>query len=247
MLAINTFDTVSAGDCPLSPRAFSFDPSSPIMLSSAGDLQQPGHVRHDKRYRRSRILAAIRTLLMQRGAQGVTIREIALHSGYSVQTLYNLVGRQNEAIEDAVAEYARFVMQEAVITPHDPCALFDILDNWIETIAATPDYCIQSTQAYFSEATRGLYYKNRQSHASIMMTLLQKQERCGVIQKGVNVEELAAQLILFSSASCLEWSDEVLSFERLKSRLYSGFVSLISDKVESDHRGAIDKRVREFA
>jgi AcrR family transcriptional regulator len=220
----------------------SFDPSSPIFMVASG-AHRNDQVRPDKRYRRSCILAAIRKLLMQRGAQGITIREIAKHSGYSVQTIYNLAGRQNEAIEDALAEYSHYVMQESVPNPSDPHALFAILNSWLETIKLVPQYCIESSQVFFSEATRGLYYKNRQCHARGMTTLLREQMRCGIIRRDVNVEELAEQLILFSSASCLEWSADTISLDRLRVRLYSGFASLISDKVEVEYRGTIEKRL----
>lgn len=200
-------------------------------------------IREDKRYRRSCILAAIRRLLMQRGAKGVTIREIATHSGYSVQTLYNLVGSQKVAIQDALAEYSQHVMQESVANLDDPCALFAILDTWLETIEHLPQYCVQSTQVYYSKATRELYYKNRQCHSQVMTKLLQQQVRYGIIRADVNIEELAEQLILFSSASCLEWADGTISFDRLRIRLHSVFASLIANKVAPQYREVIEKRL----
>src|ERR1700720_1138765 len=103
--------------------------------------------RTNQRARRARILASIRRLIAERGCTHVTIREIALHSDLSHQTVYNLVGSHDEAIVEALNEYSAFIGRSAIQNGPTLSANIDML---ISLAATSPDYVRQSTLMFMT-------------------------------------------------------------------------------------------------
>jgi AcrR family transcriptional regulator len=63
--------------------------------------------------RRDRILSIARDLLTDRGAAGVTMREIAHRSGVTLKTLYDIYGSKDELLVAAVRERVNAVFTKA--------------------------------------------------------------------------------------------------------------------------------------
>jgi AcrR family transcriptional regulator len=202
-----------------------YNPSSPIMLTRRGVGS-----RHNQRLRRAHILATIRQLLTEGGYENVTMRKIADVSGHAVQTIYNLVGPRDHAIVEAIGEYTRFVGRTAKPNPEDPNALVEIIDRWLQSIAANPEFCRQVSLISLTES-RGIFYAFRDRQLTGMHNLLLHQQRCGVLRPEVNTRDLAELLVLLSSALCIEWSDRACSLEKLHRRLYSGFADLLAGAI----------------
>jgi hypothetical protein len=57
-----------------------------------------------------------------------------------------------------------------------------------------------------------------------------------VVKPGVDVRQLAQQLVLLSSALCLEWSDRPFPPEELQHLLESGFRNLLVDNIAAPYR-----------
>lgn len=203
-----------------------YDPSSPIMLTRRGAV----HSRRNQRLRRAHILATIRQLLTDGGYENVTMRRIADVSGHAVQTIYNLVGPRDHAIVEAIAEYTRFVGRTAKANPEDPNAIVEIIDCWLQSIAANPEFCRQVSLISLTESRR-IFYAFRDRQLNGMHNLLLDQQRCGVLRPEVNTRDLAELLVLLSSALCIEWSDRPCSLEKLRRRLYSGFADLLAGAI----------------
>jgi AcrR family transcriptional regulator len=218
-----------------------YDPILPIPHDAGRRLQLSFDITPDKRGRRSQILAAIRRLLVERGCAAISVRRIAETSGYSVQTIYNLVGSRNQAIVEAISEYARLVVKMATPRPDDPHAVIGVIDGWLQTIKTMPDFCRTTSMMLLTDSD--IWYTFRDLEVECMCDLLAKQQKCGIMKGDVDVKELAEQLITFSSFSCLEWSNRSLPFERLQTRLSSGYASLIADKIEPAYRSAISRHI----
>jgi AcrR family transcriptional regulator len=215
--------------------AILFDPFAPILIQSRRAPPQTYDIRRNQRIRRSQILAMIRRHLTERGFDGVTVRGVAEASGHAVQTFYNLVGSRNEAIIDAISEYTRFVGRAAAPKPDDPNAIIKIIRRWLQSISAQPDFCRQVSLIFFTDS-RAIYYDFRDNQLKGMLNLLIQQQKFGVVKPEVNVRELSEQLVLLSSALCLEWSDRPFPLELLQHKLQSGFYNLLSDKLVAPHR-----------
>jgi AcrR family transcriptional regulator len=78
------------------------------LLKDFNDVQDEspapdGLVAEQKAARRSHILAVARQLIVERGYDGVTMRDLAAVAGVSVPTLYNLCGGKDDLLRQAVA------------------------------------------------------------------------------------------------------------------------------------------------
>lgn len=207
-----------------------YDPSSPIMFSRKGVPAAAFVPRRNQRLRRAQILASIRQLLTEGGFENVTMRKIADVSGHAVQTIYNLVGPRDHAMVEAIGEYTRFVGRTAEPNPEDPNAVAGIIDRWLQSISANPEFCRQVSLISFTES-RSVFYAFRDRQLKGMHNLLLHQQKCGVVRPDTNVRDLAELLVFLSSALCIEWSDKRCSLETLRYRLYSGFTELLANAI----------------
>lgn len=200
------------------------------MFSRKGAVAAAAVSRRNQRLRRAHILATIRQLLTEGGFENVTMRKIADVSGHAVQTIYNLVGPRDHAIVEAIGEYTRFVGRTAEPNPEDPNAVVELIDRWLQSIAANPEFCRQVSLISFTES-RHIFYTFRDRQQKGMYNLLLRQQQCGVLRPEVNIRDLAELLVLLASALCIEWSDRRCSLELLHRRLYSGFADLLAGAI----------------
>jgi AcrR family transcriptional regulator len=207
-----------------------FDPFVPITTRAGGAELAALDSGFAQRMRRSQILAMIRRHITEYGFKGVTIRGVSEACGHAVQTFYNLVGPRDQAIIDAISEYTRFVGRAAEVTAEDPYAMTKILNCWLESIDAQPEFCRQVSLVFFT-GSRNIYYRYRDGQLQCMARLLSHQQKAGVVRPDVNVRDLAEQLVLLSSALCLEWSDRPFPIEQLHCRLRAGFACVLADKL----------------
>lgn len=177
-------------------------------------------------------MSAIRRLLIDRGLDGVTMRRIAEMSGHAVQTIYNLVGPHDQAVISSLSEYTRFVGRSADHDPRDPMALLTISDGWLRSIAAAPEFSRRISLILFTDS-RDIYFQFRDRETRAMRAMLARQQKMGLVRPDVDVGDMADQVVLHSSALCLEWADGHLPFETLRHRMANAISSLISDKLSA--------------
>jgi AcrR family transcriptional regulator len=209
-----------------------YDPTMPIMFSRRGPVASTMISRPNQRLRRAHILATIRQLLSEGGAENVTMRKIADISGHAVQTIYNLVGPRDHAIVEAIGEYTRFVGRTAKPDPEDPNAVAEIIERWYQSIVANPEFCRQVSLLALTDA-RAIFYAFRDRQLKGMHNLLSHQQKLGVIRSEIDTRELAEMLVLLASAFCVEWADRPCPLEKLQRRLYSGSCDLLAGALVS--------------
>ncbi len=212
------------------PQPALFDPCRPILGLPGKPSKVAATCRQNQRIRRSQILATIRSLLTEHGFQGVTVRRIAESSGHAVQTIYNLVGPRDEAIVEAISEYTRYVGRTATPQPEDPYAVVEVIERWLQSIAAAPEFCRQVSLIFFTEQ-RSIFYRFRDRELKSMHSLLSRQQKCGVVKADANIQDLAEQLVLLASGLCLEWSDRPFPLEQMRRRLCSGYANLLAGAI----------------
>lgn len=223
--------------------ARAFDPFAPITTGSRGVELASLDTRLAQRMRRSQLLATIRRHLTERGFDGVTVRGVAEACGFAVQTFYNLVGPRDQAIIEAISEYTRFVGRTARIEPDDPAAIPMIIDSWLRSIDDQPEFCRQVSLIFFT-GSRDIYYGFRDGQQQCLTRLLARQQGCGVVRREVDVDDLARQLVLLSSALCLEWSDRPFPLDQLHRRLRSGFDCLLAGQLTEGARLRLEGGVK---
>ncbi|MCB2060367.1 MAG: TetR/AcrR family transcriptional regulator [Novosphingobium sp.] len=203
-----------------------YDPGRPITPAPSRAPATASVFRQNQRQRRAKILAATRSLLTERGLEGVTMRGIAENSGLAVQTIYNLVGPRDEAIVEAICEFWRDLGDSEVPDPDDPKAVIDVIDRWVESMAAAPDFCRQVCMIALSPS-RGIFHKFRDRQSKAMRGFLASQQRRGIIRANVSTSDLAEQMVLLASALCLEWTDRRCSLDQVHRRLTTGFAYML--------------------
>lgn len=218
-----------------------YNPFTPIPTAMKRDRQVSG-ARYNQRLRRSEILATIRKIVTQEGCENVTVRHVAELSGYAVQTVYNLVGRRNEAISDALSEYSIFVARTANPGIHDPTALPCIVNSWVDATRLTAAAALtrQFSLTYFSQ-NREIYYRFRDRQHVGMRNFLKRQKAAGVLRANVEVNALAEHLVIYSSGVWLEWADRQFSMNQLSHKLTSGFANLLASNLEAQHAHVIEE------
>ena len=217
---------LAAGSSAASSALELYDPALPIQYWR-GVGTRASASRRNQRLRRAHILATIRRILTRQGFAGVTMRGIAEDSGHAVQTIYNLVGPREHAIVEAIGEYTRYVGRTAAPDAGDPNAVIEIIDRWLQSIEAEPEFCRQVSLIFFTDA-RHIFYSFRDRQLKGMHGLLLRQQHAGVLRPDVNMRDLAEQLVLLASALCVEWADRPFPLPQLQRRLYSGYANLLS-------------------
>lgn len=207
-------------------RSVLYDPSLPILHFAAGTAAS----RRNQRLRRAKILATIRRLLTEQGFEGVTVRRIAEASGHAVQTVYNLVGPRDQAIVEAISEYTRYVGRTASVREDDPHAVIEIIDRWLQSVEAAPEFCRQVSLIFFGRS-RAIFYDFRDRELQGMWRLLRRLQKSGALRQDINVRDLSEQLVLLASGLCVEWSDRPFPVGQLRRRLYSGYANLLAAAV----------------
>jgi len=189
----------------------------------------------NQRLRRTRILATIRTLLIAGGVEAVTMREIARQSGHAVQTIYNLVGPREHAIIEAISEYTRYVGRTSPHDPADPNSVVALIDQWVESIAACPEFCKQVSLIALTPS-RAIFYAIRERQLKGLFGLLLRQQRSGVLRRDANVRDLAEQMAFGASALCVEWADRPFPVPDLQRRLTATFSNLMASALATGAR-----------
>jgi len=198
------------------------DPYEPLAVN-AGKIQA-GVNRLNQRERRARILASTRKLIGERGSGDITVREIALISDVSPQTLYNLVGPRDQAIVDALNEYSVAIGRIAAHTS----SLSEHTDVWISVAECYPDYARQST-LMFMTPMRNVYLSYRDKQVKSLTKLLKAYKKAGHMHFTTPAHDLAEQLILFSSAVWVDWSIRSFPLSELKEKIIAGLTKLMRD------------------
>jgi len=206
-----------------------YDPTFPVPVDAGKPLMFRSELRVLQRTRRAEILAAIRRLLIEHGCEATTMRGIAEASGYAVQTIYNLVGPRDIAISEAISDYSLYVGRMASLARDDPLAFPAIIDSWVAVTRISPEFSRQCNMIFFTPS-REIYYRFRERQLRGMKTLLNYQQKSGIIRKDVCIGPLAEQLGFFSASMWVEWSDHPFELDELRRKLAGGFYNLLSDK-----------------
>lgn len=209
-----------------------YDPAAPVPPPSPARLGfATAPSRQNQRRRRAMILATIRQLIMTEGGDGVTVRRIAECSGHAVQTIYNLVGPRDTAMIEAISEYSRYVGLNE-FEPNNPEAAADVVEHQLQSIEQNPEFCRKVCLMFFS-GSRGIYYSFKENQTRTVHNFLLRQQRLGVLRPDADVREIAAQIMLYSSALCIEWADRDFPLDALRQRFYQGYYNLLSGAIAS--------------
>ena len=118
--------------------------------------------------------------------------------------------------------------------------LYYTLARWAAALAGTTtDALAEGTNNLYFTPARDVFYSFRDRELKGMQGLLSRQQKCGAIRPEASVRDLAEQLVLFASASCVDWSDRPYPVEQLRRRLYSGYANLLAGAIARPRIAAV--------
>jgi AcrR family transcriptional regulator len=183
--------------------------------------------RTNQRLRRAQIRAVTRKLLMEKGCDAITVREIARESGFALQTVYNLSGPRDQTIIDAISEFSLFVGRMANRRYGNP-TLENLVDTWIESTQQCPEFARQCNLIAFTES-RNIYYRFRDIQIRGMAKMLRMQRESGQISASASSRQVAEQLVFYATALWIDWADRPFPLPVLRDRLIAGMAKLLRD------------------
>jgi AcrR family transcriptional regulator len=168
----------------------------------------PGRRRRPER--RDEILQAARTLLAERGFDGLTIRDLAQASGVTVQTLYNSFDGKEAIVSEAVEDLVDTRLGEAAQDGGRGLArLLLTLETPLGIIESTPGYSREVLRFYARFRPAAAQPITRSIRESILRAVMELRDD-GLVAADVSVEAVTAALQFAMDGAIHFWNREQL-------------------------------------
>jgi len=199
--------------------------------------------------RRNRILAEAHGLLMEKGVEGFSMREVLARSGVAQRTLYAAFGTKDELIVQAADQFFNGLMDKA--PPPPAAADFEGMMQRIAHFAAETT----SLKAY-SKALAGVYFstsENQKVHDCLYdinqrgggYWLKRAVEERVLIELSVEDQAFLGKMMANSSyAVVIDWAADRISQGELARRWQLAFLTTVRSFVRPKHRATVDSLVR---
>ncbi len=158
--------------------------------------------------REDRVLREARALISERGADGVTIRELAQRSGVSVPTLYSWFGDKSALLVRAVERTFEAFLDETGSAASSPAeALLELPRAAADAMLGAPDYS-RSVIEVFAQAgaENGMMDAVAGAVAVRIGRFLEELEAAGGLETWVAIAPLAERLASLHVVTCMQWA-----------------------------------------
>lgn len=155
-------------------------------------------------HRRRQILEAARSLIERMGYNGLTMRDLAAESGVSVPTIYNLIGKKEqvlfEAVEDQTATFVSNVERDAG-------DLIAVVEATVRHLVRRPRY-YRALLLVLAQTQRADSARRHVGRALLdqIASALSALAEAGVLADWVDREMLAQRLHAHLDMASLEWA-----------------------------------------
>ena len=208
-----------------------------------------GLIELHKAERRSRILAAARRLIAERGYDGLTMRDLARTSQVSVPTLYNLFGGKRALLLGELQETFGAVV----------AGLEDIKGRSVgkralaacevgnREVLAAPRYWRELVRLFLvSDETRPIRRANETQYVSMMARLLSEGQSAGEIVPWVDPFVLARRMFAHYIYTIIEWAQEEVDADGFRSATLLGMCFMLLGVARGRTARDLERRVREL-
>lgn len=200
-----------------------------------------------KAERRTRILAAARTLIAARGYDGLTMRELARASRVSVPTLYNLFGGKGALLHGELEEtFGRIVAAMEQTTGASYLArAFTGCEAANRELLAVPRYSRELVHLFLaSPNTRVLRRAMADRYVAMMTENLRRAQAAGELAPWVDPATLAPRVYGHYMQVMVEWARGDLTDDQLCTAALYGQGLLLLGVAEGRARRDLERRVR---
>jgi len=180
--------------------------------------------------RRARILAAARTLIADRGFEGLTMRELARASRVSVPTVYNLFGGKHavllaepEETFAAVAGSLETVGGRGVVE-----RAFAICETGNRELLAVPAYSRELVHVFLvAEETRPMRRAINERYVELMAGVLADGQEAGELVRWIDPTILARRMFAHYVHAMIEWAGGELGDDEFRAATELGMSLLL--------------------
>jgi len=172
-----------------------------------------------RKARRSQILVAARRMIVERGYEAVTIRDLASECGVSVPTLYNQFGGKDALLAEAIEEQFRDSQQTEAFLRAEPGLerLLTVIDQSARQLLESATYSQRLLAAFSAiRSTTALQQKVGEAFVEVLIAELSVMQKRRQLLPWVDLPRLAGQLVSANIGIAVQWSSALLTSDELQ-------------------------------
>lgn len=202
-----------------------------------------------KAERRARILAAARKLVVRRGYDGLTMRELARAARVSVPTLYNLFGSKDAIL---VAELEAIAARMAAALPPIADGFFArgaaMFEMGMRVIEDAPEFFRAAMRMFMtSPETAPMRRRAEEGYIAIMAANLEAARRAGQLADWAEPVIVARHMFALYMSCFLAWGVGELDLPSFRAAALSGICHLLIGVARGPFALEVEARIRELS
>jgi AcrR family transcriptional regulator len=200
-----------------------------------------------KAERRTRILAAARELIAERGYDGLTMRDLAKASRVSVPTLYNLFGgKQALLLGELESTFA------AVVAGIERARTGNVVDRALATcdagnadLLAAPRYSRELILLFLtSHETAPLRRSSAEAYAGLMADLLRDGQKAGDVEAWIDPLVLSRRMFAHYQLTMIEWARGEIDTDGFRAATRFGMCAMLLGVTRGKARRQVTKEMQ---
>jgi AcrR family transcriptional regulator len=193
--------------------------------------------------RRQQILEAARRLIESEGYEGLTMRSLAVESGVTVPTVYNLIGNKEQVLFDAVEDQTRAFVSNLDRLDGDLIAVFEAT---VRQLIRRPRYyrALLLLLANSERADSARRHVGRALAEQIAISLA-KIDHMGELAKWVDPDVLAQRLHAHLDMASLEWARGSLTATSFRSAALFDVATSMLGVSSGESRNSFERIIRD--
>ena len=202
-----------------------------------------------KAERRSRILAAARTLIAERGYEGLTMRDLARASRVSVPTLYNLFGGKHAILLGELEETIATVTAgfENAVGEGFAARAFGGIEAANDDLLAAPAYSRELVHLFLvSPETRSLRRETENRFVMMMADSLREAQTRGEIVRWVDPFAVARREYAHYVQAMIQWAKGDLDADEFRAVALYGMCLLLLGIARGATARTFERHAREL-
>jgi len=217
------------------------------LAGEAVELAPPiGRRQQAKDERRARIVAAAHNLMRHVGVEEMSMKQVALHAGVSLSTVYNLFESKEDVLarvfNEAFDRYRVSVLERA---SEDPLQrFFDAVDIAAEFYSA--DIPFYRSSVWLVEADSSYKLSLQKPRFGFFRDLVGRAIRAGLLRTDTDAYVLGLMVVPMFSAPYQAWAGGWISIDEFRARAKLGIAIVLEGYATSEHRARFDALLAEL-
>ena len=188
-----------------------------------------------KQQRRDAVLVAARSLVVEGGADALTMRALAARAGVSVPTVYGLIGGRDDVIAAMLERGGDAFDASLADRDHDPVTrIHDAIDAYCAGLAANQ----QVVRAFLGVDVARADAPGAARHRlhALCTDALHDAQAAGVLDRACPADELGAHLDAIVLGAVARWGGRTADITVPAARMHHGVAMVLAAHARPEHR-----------